>query len=228
MATWIIHLRICDLLSGEAPLPLEAFAVGSVAPDCGRQNEDGLTYTPPKSVSHFSATGRSESIDCRFFARDYLEKARTKREFAFLCGYWCHLLTDKLWGETVFRPTERAYLADFPDRQSFMRAVKRDWYDLDSLYLLGHPDFPAYRTLCGIERFEGEYLPFYPAAVIDEKIREIRNYYERREFDPKRTDYVYLTPERADRFVSTAARLCRETLASIWGRNGFDGEFEAG
>lgn len=221
MASWIIHLRICDLLNGDGLLAPAEFAVGSVAPDCGRQNDDEITYTPPKSVSHFSPDGRSESIDCRFFVRDYLEKARSKREFAFLCGYYCHLLTDRLWGETVFRPTERAYLADFPDRRSFMRAVKRDWYDLDSRYLVRHPDFPAYRTLCGIGTFTGDYLPFYPADMIEKKIREIRQYYERREFDPNRTDYHYLTPERADRFVSEAARLCRETLVSDLGAQWF-------
>ena len=221
MASWIVHLRICDLLNADAALPAREFAVGSVAPDCGRENEDGLTYTPPKSVSHFSADGRSATIDYAAFPRDYLKKARDGREYAFLCGYYCHLITDRLWGETVYQPTERAYLADFPDRQSFMRAVKRDWYDLDSLYLLRHPDFPAYRTLCGIGRFEGEYLPFYPAKIIDQKLREILDYYERREFDPNRTDYFYLTPDRVDRFVCDAARLCRDTLATDMGAQWF-------
>ena len=63
MASWIVHLRIADKLLERFPFDEASFVVGSIAPDCGRQNPDGLTYTPSKAVSHCTPDGTNASID---------------------------------------------------------------------------------------------------------------------------------------------------------------------
>lgn len=217
MASWVVHLRIGEQLLARFPLDAERFLIGSVAPDCGRQNPDGLTYTPSKAVSHFTPDATNASIDYSGFYNAYIRDARDAAARAFLFGYLAHLVTDKLWGETVFEPSYRQYGAAFPSKAAFIKAVKRDWYDLDSLYLFKHPNFRAYSILTHIERFTGDYLPFYPPEIIDAKLKSIAAFYENRQCNLSRTDYFYLTEAEADDFVARAVALCTNVLAPYMG-----------
>lgn len=217
MASWIIHLRVADGLLAQFSLDAASFVLGSIAPDCGKQNADGLSYTPPKSVSHFSPDGRSASIDYSNFYDAYIRDEARPLARAFLLGYLAHLITDKLWGATVFEPSYARYGDRFPDKAAFVKAVKHDWYDLDSLYLARHPNFHAYKTLTEMARFEGDYLSFYPPEIIEEKRTAIDAFYKTRVCDLSRTDYFYLTENEADRFVSDAVVHCTEILKSYMG-----------
>ena len=61
MATWITHLRIAEAVMLCFPgLPEAEFAIGNIAPDSGEAQADGLSYMPPKSVSHFLNGGRAD------------------------------------------------------------------------------------------------------------------------------------------------------------------------
>ena len=54
MASWMIHLRVADLLLDRIPdLDETAFVMGNIAPDSGTVSPDWSRYFPPKSVSHF-------------------------------------------------------------------------------------------------------------------------------------------------------------------------------
>lgn len=217
MASWIVHLRIADKLLERFPLDAASFIVGSIAPDCGRQNPDGLSYTPSKAVSHFTADGSNASIDYSGFYDAYIRDEKDGHARAFLFGYLAHLAADKLWGETIFEPSYARYAKDFKDKASFVKAVKRDWYDLDSLYLSRHPDFHAYAVLTGLEHFDGDYLPFYPPEIINEKLKSIDSFYKTRQCNLSRTDYFYLAENEADRFVADAVTLCTKLLQTYMG-----------
>ena len=217
MASWIVHLRIADKLLETFPLDAASFIVGSIAPDCGRQNPDGLTYTPSKAVSHCTPDGTNASIDYEGFYDAYIQKEEDPKARAFLFGYLAHLVADKLWGETIFEPSYARYGKDFSDKASFVKAVKRDWYDLDSLYLSRHPDFHAYKVLTGLGHFDGNYLPFYPSEIINEKLESIDAFYRTRQCDLSRTDYFYLAENEADSFVADAAALCTRVLQTYTG-----------
>ena len=52
MASWMIHLRVADLLLDRVP-DKTAFVVGNIAPDSGVPSADWSQYFPPKSVSHY-------------------------------------------------------------------------------------------------------------------------------------------------------------------------------
>lgn len=217
MATWVVHLRISDILLTRFPLDPELFLIGSIAPDCGRQNPDGLTYTPTKAISHCTPDGTNASINYSGFYGKYIRGERDAAARAFLFGYFAHLVTDKLWGETVFEPSYRRYAGEFPSKAEFVQAVKRDWYDLDSLYLAKHPDFHAYAALTKVDHFSGCYLPFYPPEIIDAKLKSIAAFYQTRQCDLSRTNYFYLTEAEADDFVMRAASLCTKVLEPYMG-----------
>ena len=217
MASWIVHLRIADKLLERFPFDEASFVVGSIAPDCGRQNPDGLTYTPSKAVSHCTPDGTNASIDYGGFYDAYIQKEEDPKARAFLFGYLAHLVADKLWGETIFEPSYARYGKDFSDKASFVKAVKRDWYDLDSLYLSRHPDFHAYAVLTRLGHFDGDYLPFYPPECINEKLASIDAFYKTRQCNLSRTDYFYLAENEADSFVADAVALCTKVLQAYTG-----------
>ena len=51
-------------------------------------------------------------------------------------GYWAHLLTDKLWASKIVYGAKEKYSDLFEqDNTDFWKKIKRDWYDLDFLYL---------------------------------------------------------------------------------------------
>lgn len=58
MASWMVHLRIADLLMSELEnVEKTEFVVGNIAPDSGVPSEDWSYYTPPKVISHFGMRG---------------------------------------------------------------------------------------------------------------------------------------------------------------------------
>ena len=102
MATWIIHLRIAEKLIDIFPsLCRTEFIVGNIAPDSGRVRDDGITYVPSKSVSHFYIDGK---ITPSRFEKKYLspapDAARDEKRLSFCLGYLAHLVTDAAWSES--------------------------------------------------------------------------------------------------------------------------------
>ncbi len=60
MATWMTHFRIADFYIDELTkygIDIPNFIFANIAPDCGILNEDRLTYTPSKEISHFGHSG---------------------------------------------------------------------------------------------------------------------------------------------------------------------------
>ena len=116
MASWMVHLRIADMILDSIPnlSPVE-FIVGNIAPDSGVPNEDWSAFFPPTKVSHFKTTSNKADPDA-FAAKYWTEKLRSgynERQYAFFLGYLTHLLTDVLWSEQIARPAlDRAGKAD--------------------------------------------------------------------------------------------------------------------
>ena len=61
-------------------------------------------------------------------------------EYSFFLGYLVHLLTDQEWAWRIYRPELAKHSHAFGgNRDELNRAMKRDWYDLDFVYLKKHP-----------------------------------------------------------------------------------------
>ncbi len=58
MASWMVHLRIADMLLDRVKDLDEAFfVVGNIAPDSGAPNENWSAFTPSGDVSHIKPKG---------------------------------------------------------------------------------------------------------------------------------------------------------------------------
>ena len=92
MASWMIHLRVADLLMDRIPgLDETAFVMGNIAPDSGVPNADWTAYSPPKTISHYKTRREDETFfDIERFLKEYLtpEQIRTysRRAYSFFLG----------------------------------------------------------------------------------------------------------------------------------------------
>ncbi len=208
MASWMVHLRIADvLLQHLKRIEKTEFVMGSMAPDSGVPNEDWSEYHPPKSVSHFQTkTGGGSVIDPERFCDRYFNEriisGYNRREFSFFFGYYAHLLTDVRWINTICASLKQDHRAEYAcDKDKLYRAAKEDWYDLDFLYLKQHPDFCAFSIYENAVGFDNEYMDLFSRDAFENRRRYICAFYRSGEHGNLARDYRYLTPERAETFV---------------------------
>lgn len=208
MATWIIHLRIAEKLVDIFPsLCRTEFVVGNIAPDSGKVQDDGITYVPSKSVSHFYCDGK---IVPSLFEKKYLSSApyvpRDEKRLSFCLGYLAHLVTDAAWAESPIMKNAKEKCRELwkTDRSAAAALIKRDWYDLDFLYLKMHPNFEPLRILSAADGFENIYIEEYGHDDFDKKRREIVDFYAAEHYNLDR-EYKYMTLADADSFVGHAA-----------------------
>ena len=228
MASWMIHLRVADLLLDRIPdLDSTAFVVGNIAPDSGVPSADWTEYFPPKAVSHYKTEQGDFDID-RFVAEYFtpeMIRNYSSREYSFFLGYYVHLLTDVEWIMNIYVPSRDQHIDLFnADKNAFIWTLKRDWYDLDFRYLEEHPDFRAFRIYEQSAGFRNDFMDIFSPDAFDDRRGNICGYY-RGEHGELYRDYPYLTPAEADAFTAGAAEAIflklEEVLAA---RNGAGNE----
>jgi len=211
MASWIIHLRVAQGIYEKLNLVHKTeFVMGNIAPDSGVPTADGAGFIPDVAVSHFRTVDENgiKNVHEDVFVTRYFTKEKregyNEKEYAFYLGYLVHLLTDKLWvSKIVYEAKEKLFDLFEKDTTLFWKTVKRDWYDLDFLYLKSHPDFPAFRLYEGIKEFKNTYLDFFAEDAFEQRKRFIV------EFDRKGVETVeeretYISLEELDVFVEDA------------------------
>lgn len=215
MASWMIHLRVADGLLDDLPdVDRTAFVMGNIAPDSGMPNEDWSAYSPPKDISHFKTKARDIAFyDIDRFLSEYYSPAQRKayslRQHSFFLGYWAHLLTDRLWIIRIMQPSVAKYPDEWAaDRMALIWKLKKDWYDLDFLYLEEHPDFRAFRIYEQAAGFENDLMEMFSRNAFDDRRKYICAFY-RGEHGNLLRDYPYLQPEAADLFVEETIRLVK-------------------
>ena len=215
MASWIIHLRIADLLLGRiGALDETAFVVGNIAPDSGVPDEGWASYRPPKTVSHY----RTADAFCdygQFIAEHFtpgMIRAYSRREFSFFLGYYVHLLTDGEWFRLIYRPVMDELTGNRGmTREEAIRAMKQDWYGLDFRYLEAHPGFRAFRLYEQAAGFRNDFMDAFSPDAFDLRREYICAFYRGAHGETDR-EYPYLSPGRADRFVKETADAVMDTL----------------
>lgn len=223
MASWMVHLRVADKLLSVFPslMPTE-FVVGNIAPDSGLPNEDGTAYTPDKDSSHFR-TGhetRHPRPDPALFASLYLTPEQlatyTEKERSFYLGYYAHLLTDVEWSKNIFMPSTERFREEYEkDPFEFINGpLKRDWYDLDYLYLKQHPHFRAWEIYKAAEGFNNTYIDRFARHAFADRQQFIVWFYSQQKDNLER-EYPYLTKERSEAFVEETAKRIAEQLMPL-------------
>ena len=80
------------------------------APDCNVENEDWTAFTPSREVTHWMQSERKKASDCDAFCDEYIlkrkDKIKSAEEYAFLLGYYSHLITDAAF-QAMIRDEER-------------------------------------------------------------------------------------------------------------------------
>ncbi len=211
MASWMIHLRVADLLMDRIPgLDETAFVMGNIAPDSGVPNTDWTAYFPPKDVSHYKTRREDETFfDIGRFLQEHFSgemiRAYSRREFSFFLGYYVHLLTDAAWTLNIYRPMIAEYVEKRgEDKNAFIWKMKRDWYDLDFRYLEEHPDFRAFSIYEHAAGFTNDFMEIFSRDAFDNRREYICGFYRGQHGELYR-EYPYLSPERADLFVAQTA-----------------------
>lgn len=155
MATWIAHLRIADnLLKYGFELDKALFLLGSLAPDANLIGEQGDEYLSKKE-SHFRDNDNGHIQPEDFYSRYIHNKAHSSEAYAFLLGYYAHLLADVEWIGNLWRPFKHSYpelgerIEHEPD---FAYQFKRlEWFGHDFLYLHQYPDYASFQIIKTIE-----------------------------------------------------------------------------
>ena len=218
MASWMVHLRIADKLLDRIPglSPVE-FIMGNMAPDSGIPNEDWSAFSPSTKVSHFRIDdGSKKEIDLNAYTGQFFtpsaRESYEQKQYSFYLGYYVHLLTDCLWSDNIVMPSRVKFAQErAADRAAWIARMKKDWYDLDFLYLKKHPGFRAFRVYLGAVGFENTYLDFFAPDAFDNRREYITNFYlqENRNLD---REYPYLTETEADHFVEESVQRILDAL----------------
>ena len=227
MASWMIHFRVADALLNWAgwsnsPENLTAFLLGNIAPDSGTLSPDGRGYVPSKEISHFMRrfanipSGENpERCDPSLLAEEWLVPALKRNDptaTAFYLGYLCHLVTDNAWVRDFIYPAKLRFahlrLVDGVETREgvarFYAFLKKDWYDMDFLYIKHHPDLAAYHLFLEAEDLTNRYLPFFDENAFFKKREEIRAFYRKGVEDVKERD-IYVSSADTEAFVEQVA-----------------------
>ena len=223
MASWIVHLRIADkLLERISNLSLTEFVVGNIAPDSGVPNKDWSVFTPSNEVSHFKTTNVDGLKDIhldkyveQFFNVEQRKKYNSK-QFSFYLGYLTHLLTDIMWSDVIVRPSidKFKYLYD-KNKIEWIWTLKKDWYDLDFLYIKKQANFRAFTTYKNAVGFHNDYMNFFSDDAFENRREYIISFYSS-ERDNLEREYTYLKEEEMDRFVDESAENISQILKTMF------------
>ena len=210
MGTWISHLRIAENLLTVLPgLDEAAFAVGNLAPDSGKPNEDWSAFDPPKEVTHFLQPGEDEGriADMAFYQK-YLAPLSPGDPiiYSFALGYFFHLLCDNLWAKLILPATIQSNGELFAQKNDAIWIVKRDWYDLDHCYVRSCPGCLFWRVLMTVPN-PPAYFSFLSEDGLHHSLNHIREFYsEDTERDLNRP-YPYLNEATMDRYVADSTTI---------------------
>ncbi|WMJ88532.1 zinc dependent phospholipase C family protein [Anaerocolumna sp. MB42-C2] len=216
MASWMVHLRITDKLLDElCNLSYTEFVVGNIAPDSGIPNDDWSVFTPSGDVSHFKTTDADglKDIHLNEYVEQYFSIEQRKRysskQKSFYLGYLTHLLTDMMWANLIVRPCKDKFkYLYYKDRTEWIWTLKKDWYDLDFLYIRNNPNFRAFSIYKNAVGFLNEYIDFFVADAFDIRREYITSFYSKEKDDLER-EYTYLSEIEMDRFVNESAeKIC--------------------
>ena len=208
MATWMAHLRLAKkVLDASYPLEVEPFLIGNVAPDAGVPDEHWLNYNPPKHISHWTGDEEDGWPQPERFFEAYIragERESDPERFAFLAGYYLHLIVDVAWNLIVVSPMKEqpGFPEKIGDHPDLVTAIRRDWYGQDFVYLRSHPDNIFTLQFLPITQVP-DYLDYFPPGAIAERVRYIQDLYQRTDVDLDRP-FLYLTTEGMDAFVEQA------------------------
>ena len=234
MATWITHLMIADGVLQHFPsLDRRGFCVGNIAPDCNVENEDWTAFTPSREVTHWMQGERKKASDCDAFCEKYITDRRREiksaEEYAFLLGYYTHLITDAAF-QSMIRDEERVKAAwdrikadkelsvsstgmeetwDSIKRLVSKRDRMQEIYSMEAKYIRDNPNTGYLTEILPLKEFP-DYIDYLPAGVVVRKIGVMGYLPKVGDFTVK---YITMSQEEYAAFVKDTICLILEQFA---------------
>ena len=234
MATWITHLMIADGVLQHFPsLDRRGFCVGNIAPDCNVENEDWTAFTPSREVTHWMQGERKKASDCDAFCEKYITDRRNEiksaEEYAFLLGYYAHLITDAAF-QAMIRDEERVKAAwdrikadkelsvsstgmeetwDSIKRLVSKRDRMQEIYSMEAKYIRDNPNTGYLTEILPLKEFP-DYIDYLPAGAVVRKIGVMGYLPKVGDFTVK---YITMSQEEYAAFVKDTICLILEQFA---------------
>lgn len=235
MATWVTHLMIADGVLKQMPyLDRRGFCVGNIAPDCNVENADWTVFTPSREVTHWMQSERKKASDCDAFCDEYIlqrkEKISSAEEYAFLLGYYSHLITDAAF-QAMIRDDDRVRATwvrikaddEWNDVSAGMDetwdSVKkliskkdrmREIYAMEAEYLRDYPSSGYLTEILPLKSFP-DYIDYLPQGCIIRKIG-VMGYLP--EPDKSINKFIAMSKDEHASFVENTIRLVVKQFAA--------------
>ena len=234
MATWITHLMIADGVLEHIPsLDRPGFCVGNIAPDCNVENEDWTAFTPSREVTHWMQGERKKASDCDAFCEKYItsrrDEIKSAEEYAFLLGYYAHLITDAAF-QAMIRDEERVKAAwdrikadkelsvssagmeetwDSIKQLVSKRDRMQEIYSMEAKYIRDNPNTGYLTEILPLKEFP-DYIDYLPAGAVVRKIGVMGYLPKVGDFTVK---YITMSQEEYAAFVKDTICLILEQFA---------------
>lgn len=195
MATWVTHLMIADrIMKKTKGLDRHGFCVGNIAPDCNVENDDWTSYTPSREITHWMS-GKDKTVsNGDLFYEEYIRnrtgEIESEEQYAFLLGYYAHLITDAAFQNFVrdenrvkaawkriktdeyWREKAKGYPEDWNSiRKMVPKNIRmNEIFTMEAEYLKEHPDSGYLTEIVPLKEFP-DYIDYLPHGCIARKIR---------------------------------------------------------
>lgn len=236
MATWVTHLMIADAVLMRYPnLNRRGFCVGNIAPDCNVENETWTVFTPSREVTHWMRSEQKKASDCDAFCKEYIlnrrNEIKSSEEYAFLLGYYSHLITDAAF-QAMIRDEERVAsvwsriksdgvlsnacegMSETWDNAKKL-IPKRVWtsqiYSMEAAYLQSHPDSGYLTEILPLKEFP-DYIDYLPAGAVVRKIG-VMGYLPK--VNPVSEAFIAVSREEYEDFVGKTIGLVVKKIADL-------------
>lgn len=231
MATWVTHLIIADGVLAHFPgLHRRGFCVGNIAPDCNVENADWTEFTPSREVTHWMQGARKKASDCDAFCEEYILKRKGRisstEEYAFLLGYYAHLITDAAF-QAMIRDAERVAAVwkrikadgtfsfdgmeetwDTAKKLISKKELLRDIEVMEAAYLCDNPNSGYLTEIMPLKDFT-DYIDYLPHGAIVRKIGVMGYLPEKNDPGAK---FIAISREEYAEFVRNTIRQVIDTL----------------
>ena len=137
---------------------------------------------------------------------------------SFRLGYFCHLITDNLWGKNIGLPTMKRWVEQFAADKDFTWVVKKDWFGLDFISMGDHPDCIFWRHFLTIQVETGG-LDFLPLEAVRQRVEYIQQYYQPQDEDIQKVyprENIYQTIPEMDRSVEESTQRLFRIYQQLW------------
>ena len=201
MATWVMHLRVAELVAPYlGDIDETAYYVGCIAPDSGKM-VDNFTYLPSKDVSHWKR--EVVSYEQRFCDNYAFYEAYGKNESdifkkSLFLGYYVHILTDTVYVRDIIHPFMRERGRDF--WRANITNIRNGWYELDYRFVNEHPKYHPLEVISAVNEFPNTYFDYFAPEDITERITYAAKLYSNPSVNPNQ-EFWTIDKARQDELI---------------------------